>query len=263
MSGDASFAEGHTRTYLWLINPSSRIMLSVHYIVYHVHRSNILCNTVQALAKLYIIINRDIIFHVFPLSLCPGDGPTQFDSTSDRPTQFDSAGGIYHNTAHGVVITIPEGAIPENLVIKLDVKVTLTSTLKLPEDYRSVSPITELCIKNDPQFKFLKPIEVILPHFLDINDHETLPICFMKAEHGSDHFKHLDKNQEQSFDYHNYATLKTNHLCHLCIAAGKTEVRDKFNLIRVIPQVRPASGWSMYFYVIYDLPTCKSVRQVN
>ena len=189
-----------------------------------------------------------------------GDMSTEIDLTSDA-VQFDSAGGIYHDTAHGVVIRIPEGAIPENLTINLDVKATLTSTLKLPEDYRSVSPITKLCIKDDPQFKFLKPIEVILPHFLDIKDHKTLPICFMKAEHGSDHFKHLEKNQEQSFDYHNYATLKTNHLCHLCIAAGKTEVRDKFNLIRVIPQVRPASGWSMYFYVIYDLPTCKSVRQ--
>ena len=52
---------------------------------------------------------------------------------------FDSKGGLYHDTTHDIIIRVPEGAIPENRVIELEVEATLTSTLKLPEGYRSIS----------------------------------------------------------------------------------------------------------------------------
>ena len=69
---------------------------------------------------------------------------TAFMTERIRDKCFDSKGGLYHDTTHDIIIKVPEGAIPENQVIKLEVEATLTSTLKLPEGYTSISPITRV-----------------------------------------------------------------------------------------------------------------------
>ena len=207
---------------------------------------------------------------VFDLRTSENDKAQRDHRVNEMNTMlFNSKGNVYHDTAHDIVIRVPDGAIPERKVIEFEIDATLTSSLKLPEDYKLVSPVLLLCVKDDPHFKFIKPIEVIIPHFLDIESNITdmhSQISFMKASHGADHFECI-REQKQCFDHHgNYGVLKTDHLCYMCIAAKKsyTDIpqNEKFNLICVTPEIWSATRWSIYFYVTYNLPTCSQVVSI-
>ena len=188
------------------------------------------------------------------------------NSNGMKIIRLDSGGGIYHDNAQNITIRVPEGAIPKGQVIELEYEVKMTSSLNFPEGYRFISPIIKLHIKDDPFFKFIKPIEIILPHCLDIGDHTSTllsQISFMKAIHGEDCFKSISRKQKQEFNHHShYGKLKTDHLCYLCIAAIEnyedSTLDMRFNLIRVIPELRTYK-WPIYFYITYHLPACTKV----
>ena len=185
----------------------------------------------------------------------------------------DSTGGVFYSSTHHFGFTIPEGAIPEGDSISIEVGVTLTGRFDFPQGCKPVSPIVKLCVQEQPNYKFIKPVEVVLPHYLDFTseeDNSELQIGFWKAGHT------LDDNEEYTFERmdlssthfkHEYGVLRTNHFCFLCIAEESGVTREAtavatFYLVGYKKLLNPTE-WNVYFCVAYFLATCVEVCYVT
>ena len=96
----------------------------------------------------------------------------------------DSSGGIYHNPLHGITIRIPEEAIPYGEQLEMSTGVCLYGNFSFIDGFSPVSAMLWLCSKTETVF--LKPIEVIIPHFMECRskeDADSLEMQFMKANH--------------------------------------------------------------------------------
>lgn len=179
--------------------------------------------------------------------------------------QFDSNGGRYANENHEVYVRIPRGAIPEGKTISIEVGLSFHSALVslLPLESRPVSPLLKLCVVGEPNFRFLKPVEVTLPHFLDIADEEDpnqMGLQFLKSGHSLYCF-HKSDGVATFKPRVNTATLKTAHFCTFCITANKS-INDKkinYRLVKVVPKNREQREWRANFCVTYYLRTCLQV----
>ena len=185
----------------------------------------------------------------------------------------DNMGGEFYSSTHDFGFAIPEGAIPEGDSINIEVGVTLTGPFDFPQGSKPVSPIVKLCVQQQPNFQFLKPVEVVLPHYLDLSSEEynsELQIGFLKAGHT------LKDNQGYKFEQmdlsnthfkHEYGILRTNHFCYLCIgeASGvtrETTAEASFYLLGYQIMLNPTE-WRVYFCVAYFLATCVEVCCMN
>ena len=211
--------------------------------------------------------------------------PQQNPSKRDKPlpsipyidpveiVKCDSAGGLFYSSTHDFGFAIPEGAIPECDSINIEVGVTLTGPFDIPQGSKPVSPIVKLCVQQQPNFKFLKPVEVVLPHSLDLTseeDRSKLQIGFWKAGHT------LNDNEEYEFEQmdvyntrlkHQYGIVWTDHFCFLCICEGSRvthEITAKacFYLVGYKIMLNPTE-WNVYFCVAYFLETCVEVCCMN
>ena len=93
-------------------------------------------------------------------------------------------GGYYHNDHNDFVMEIPAGAIPEGERITIDIGVALYGPFQYPKDLRPVSPVFWLCIRDQKDFHFLKPVKVTIPHCLNLESHddiESLGVTFLKG----------------------------------------------------------------------------------
>ena len=184
--------------------------------------------------------------------------------------QCDSTGGVFYSSAHDFGFTIPEGAIPEGDSINIEVGITLTGPFDFPQGIKPVSPIVKLCVQQQPNYLFLKPVEVVLPHYFNLTgdeDSSELQIGFLKAGHA------LNGNQEYKFQQiaiglsnthfkHEYGILQTNHFCLLCIGGGVTRedtAKALFYLVGYCKIMPDPTMWKVYFCVTYFLKTCLEV----
>ena len=180
----------------------------------------------------------------------------------------DASGGVYYNPIHGVTLRIPEGAVPPGMELEISIGVCLYGNFSFPEGLSPVSAIVWLCTQNRSDFHFLKPVEVIVPHFLDCQsaeDAKSLEICFLKTSHqptAAEGFQFLPSDGLMDFtSLAGRGILHTRHFCYDCIAANISDdqlKKERFSITCAVPH--PIASWStMYFYVTYDIPTCCDV----
>jgi hypothetical protein len=179
--------------------------------------------------------------------------------------QLDSNGGRYSNENHEVYISFPKGFIPEGKTISIEIGVSFHSSLVtlLPLESIPISPLVKLCVVGEPSIRFLKPVEITLPHFLDITESEDVDhmgLQFMKSGHNLYCF-HKSDGDAVFKPRISSATLKTNHFCTFCIAANENISSDKINyrLVKVVPQNKDKQEWKVDFCVSYYLRTCLEV----
>ena len=179
---------------------------------------------------------------------------------------FDCKGGNYTNEDHEITLKIPVGAIPEGKTVSIEIGVHSLSSpwmSLLPRGTRPVSPLVKLCVVGEDQFRFLKPVELTLPHYLDISDEEDISemeLKFMKAGHNLYCFHQSDG--VATFRPHcNVATLKTEHFCSFCITANQTLSVEKihYRLTKIVPKTERPVKWRVNFCITYYLRTCLQV----
>ena len=209
--------------------------------------------------------------------LFPVDSTLQPAATTDSSVPFmdpldiihcTSNGGVYYNPVHDFTVRIPEGAISKGASVTIEIGVALYGPFQFPDGTQPVSPIVWLCVQQEGHYQFLKPVEVVLPHYLHVTtaDDSTL-LHFLKAGH------HMNENEQYQFQFtsgkvcfpihETYGTLSTNHFCFLCIAlrtvSQERTAKAKFCLISVIPDPISEPSWTIYFCVCYFLQTCMEV----
>lgn len=178
---------------------------------------------------------------------------------------FDSNGGRYSNENHEIFLRVPKGAIPKGKTISIEVGVSLHSSLVslLPQRTKPVSPLVKFCVIGEENFRFLKPVEVTLPHFMDIADEgdvNRMSLQFMKAGHNPRSFCQSD-GIASFMPGSNTATLVTEHFCTFCIAANSNMLSTEkinYRLVKVVPKNRDQQ-WRANFCVSYYLRTCLQV----
>ena len=171
-----------------------------------------------------------------------------------------SQGGVYHSHEHGMVLVIPEGAIPIGDEITIDIGVTLNGPFIFPDGMHPVSPILWLCVKEENFTGFNAPVTIRIPHFAV---HRQTVVRAEQSPGMQYNFQMLQENIDCTHfrPLENYGTFKTQHFCSLCIAAKYDEsiMADKqYCLLRAVCKKGP----EMYirFAVLYMLDTCMQVR---
>ena len=185
-----------------------------------------------------------------------------------------SRGKMFTDEANDFSLEIPQGAIPAGEVLVVDVGVALFGPFQFPPGLRPVSPLFWVCVPDNPNVQFLKPVTVTLPHFLTLendDDIQSLGLTFLKANH--------DKNSEGLYEFQSidgdkdFKTLKTHgilkalHFCFLCIATRdipRSLDRALFCITAILPKFSIPAGKSVntYFFITFlNLKTC--LRKLN
>ena len=142
----------------------------------------------------------------------------------------------HHGTTvsiHDIEVTVPPGAIPEGIIVHIEMGVALYGPFSFPENRQPVSPILWFSIKEDVEL--LLPITYKVPHV--IADIGSVNLMFVKAKHTSRHRNHFTFEEipdaEISTSEPGYGSIISEHRCFLCIAAGKTKnlaLKKKYSL---------------------------------
>ena len=215
----------------------------------------------------YIVVYPDINLPSLtssPTLLCNSDSSTYF---VDPPDVFvvGSSGGRYSNEDHQVYLRVQEGSVPKGRTVKIKIGISLTSSLVslLPPENLPVSPVVSFHVEGEDNFEFLKPVEIILPHFVDIEDEEdakAMDLAFLKAGCNLYCF-HQSKGVATFRPKSHTASLKTKHFCSFCIVANKRLPVEKihYRLVKIIPRNQQLEQWRISFCVTYYLRTCLEV----
>ncbi len=182
--------------------------------------------------------------------------------SSLEEVMFDCKGGRYRNEDHDIELSVPEFSIPAGKRITVKIAVSLFSPLQLQQGLRPVSPTVKFCVVDDPDFKFAKPVKILLPHFLSTTSSSLNDLQFVKAAHSGGAFEEC--NGEATFKAGSmYGTLLTHHFCHFCIASSVSSLsKSNFRLVRVTPK-NPSGTWKAQYCVTYFLQTCLKVNACN
>ena len=183
-------------------------------------------------------------------------------------------GRYYHDVDHDFILEIPEGAIPKGESITIDIGIALHGPFQYPEGLRPVSPVFWVCVREQKNFQFLKPVNVTIPHFLhleNLSDIESLGLTFLKGDH--------EMNPQQMYPFQQaegdilfkpfgkYGVLQTTHFCSLCIASNITMLlfeKAKFCVSAFIPrEVSVHQPSYAYFFVSFLLKTCLSTVETQ
>ena len=139
-------------------------------------------------------------------------------------------GAVFHSSARDFRVVIPEGAVPKEVVISIEIRLTLIGPFDYPslDESKPVSPILKLYVQDKPDFQFLKTVEVMLPQYLNLTSEDdscNLGVEFLRAGHA------MNSNQMYEFEQiesnkgiftNNVGILHTNHFCFLYIVAKIT-----------------------------------------
>ena len=198
--------------------------------------------------------------------LSPISGPElelSYVDPVDRVT-FDSKGGRYTNQDHHVCLKVPPGAVPEGEQVTIEIGVSLSCPILFPAGKRPVSAMLSMCVVGNPNYQFLKPVEVKLAHCLDIATKDAvnnLEIEFLKSGHNLFCFHKAEGRSTFEPGTHS-GTLTTRHFCCFCIAANKDKAnltKIYYRLIKVVPKSTPSLRWKARYCITYFLNTCLRV----
>ena len=165
-------------------------------------------------------------------------------------------------------LEITEGAIPEGERLTIDVGVALFGPFQFPEGLRPVSPVFWVCVRDNPNFQFSKPVTVTIPHFLHLENDEdiqSLGLTFLKADHNKNSHKLYEfqpTDGEMEFEpSQKFGILKTTHFCSLCLTCrDRPDVLTKtsFCITSVLPKCATIGKkqTAFFFITFYNLSTC-------
>lgn len=173
-----------------------------------------------------------------------------------------------------ITVVFPEGFIAEESLSFEYRVITHTNPHSFPDRIRPVSAVLLLAPKQDVEF--LKPIEITIPHFVDLeteSDCERLMFCVGRPNSQSKglNFEGVSHDQTTSLSTSRpykgrtqYATLHAKHCCYFCIGESLTkEDTDKASIVltRAVskPITDPSSELFVHLCFYYKLPTCKKV----
>ena len=174
--------------------------------------------------------------------------------------------GLEHTIdGHNITLRIPKGAIATGEKLHINIGVTMFGPFTFPENFSPISPILQFCT-SEINYRFRKPITVILPHFISKETIEKLnpgEVRFAKAKHcntgperrQSYQFEHVDTRPTfASSGFRNFGVLQIQHCCYLCLMKQKNVGGAEYCLVQIKRPLQQRS--EVHFLVSYFLDTC-------
>ena len=192
-----------------------------------------------------------------------------FTLTRMKELEFDCSGGKYYSPEDGYSLTVPRGAIPENLgSVSIQhgvIPYGPFGPFKYPDGVKPVSPIVWFCSTSSVEFQ--KLVEITIPHCYDCDsEQDSQSLAFFKANHNiSDngpkmfHFKEVEGISSFPLNT-SCGTLYSKHLCFYCIGTNDEGItsKAKFCLITAKPVCFQRRS-RIHFCLTYLLETCVKV----
>lgn len=172
-----------------------------------------------------------------------------------------------------ITVVFPKGFITQQS-LTFEYRVTMHEN---PHSFPAgVRPVSVVLLLNPQQdVEFLKPVEITMPHFVDLEtegDCKRLMFCVAHPDSNKGlSFERVSHDQAISLStsrpYKNrthYATLHAKCCCYFCIGESLTkEDTDKASLVltRAVskPMADPSRELFVHLCFYYNLPTCKKV----
>ena len=172
---------------------------------------------------------------------------------------------------HDITVTIPPGAIPDEVAAHIEMGVALYGPFKFPDNCQPVSPILWFCIQED--IKPLLPLSFRLPHV--IADLSQANITFAKAGH---HHTYRDSMKRNMFTFEpvnigesdftresGYGYLSSKHCCFLCLSAENITqdlALQKGYCLHILTENRSPASYRILLIFTYFLRTCLEVCDI-
>ncbi len=178
----------------------------------------------------------------------------------------DSNGGEYVSEAHDFKIVIPKGAIKKRLMVELQIGVTLQGPFQTPQNMSVVSPI--VWVGMIPDVKLKKPMEIELPHFLDLTHSTRKSEIFLRAadksktRYTAKKYAFKEATDGQGIIRDSHGILLSKHCGFFCIASNNlSKQQARCCLLTVLPKPIYSNTWKMHYCVTYLLKSCIQVSQ--
>ena len=184
-----------------------------------------------------------------------------------------SDGLEYRDPTNGFILSIGEGAIAEGDRLTIDIGVAMYGPFSYSEGTRRVSPVFWMCVRENASYKFIKPVKILIQHFLTIRSDEdttAMKLSFAKASHRQNYQKenrfHKVHDIQGFKPRTRYGTILTYHFCYQCIVAKISELtvrNTNFCLIGTVPNTFVYDRTMyVFFYVTFFLDKClETVRR--
>jgi hypothetical protein len=206
------------------------------------------------------------------------------ESDSKKPLKHVSipdTGGTLRLKEDGITIVFPTGFIAQpSLTFECSVSSHVTSS-NFPPDIRPVSAVLSLGPRNFCD-QFLKPIEITMPHFIDLDIEENCQGLRVFVAGSDDcneglEFKELSEGASislsTSWPYKHrthYVTFSTDHCCFFCIGRYFKKDTDEASLVLTKAEstlttnaVNQSRELFLHLCFHYNLPTCIEVSNGN
>ena len=181
-------------------------------------------------------------------------------------TKCTSDGLDFHDVIYDFRIKIPKGAIQEHKDITIDISVAEYGPFKYPQGFRPVSPVFWIRVRDPTFTRFMKLIEITIPHCLDLKtSDDSKSLTFLKSDR-------CQFNRVRGFEFRRgktYGTLRLTSLHRWCIAGIISEEMNSktsyYIYAAISRMVRSTMTLHCRFYVYLRLPTCgrSAKRQID
>ena len=180
----------------------------------------------------------------------------------------DSKGGKYEVLEQGIAVRIPPNALDTEAHI--EVGVAIHGSFKFPAGQQPISAIVWLLVRGTSTFTFKKPVEIQLPHFLNLSNSdidekaEEFGLGFMTTNEEMDRRQRLifTEGPRESVVYlQRSAKVLMKHFCFVCLSAKDSVIyeRSKYLLTQVLPDPIKTLQWDLHFCVSYNLESFAKV----
>ena len=144
-------------------------------------------------------------------------------------TSFDENGLFYHSYEYGITIIIPPGAVQQQCILQFGACLILPH-VRFNDSYIPVSPFVWIDIDKE----LLKPAELYIPHYVDINYGEELYLLTSdkKSSEIEEPFIFAVNTKAYTSFSSTLARICTMQFCSLCIATkGENPPRKRYHLL--------------------------------
>jgi hypothetical protein len=182
----------------------------------------------------------------------------------------DSQGGKYEVSEQGISVRIPPNALDTEAHI--EVGVAIHGSFKFPASRQPISAIVWLVVRGNSDFVFKKPVEIQLPHFLDLSNSDIdekgdeFGLGFITTNEETDRRQQLiftEGPSENVVYLQRSAKVIMDRFCFVCLSAKESVIseRSKYLLTQVFHNPIKTLQWDLHFCVSYDLDSfAKMIR---
>ena len=180
----------------------------------------------------------------------------------------DSQGGKYEVSEQGISVRIPPNALDTEAHI--EVGVAIHGSFKFPASRQPISAIVWLVVRGNSNFVFRKPVEIQLPHFLDLSNSDIdekgdeFGLGFITTNEETDRRQQLiftEGPSENVVYLQRSAKVIMDRFCFVCLSAKESVIseRSKYLLTQVFHNPTKALQWDFHLCVSYNLDSFAKV----